>query len=612
MAGRIASRVGVARASGSQSSQASSQATGTVLQNLSGIQSTNGKTGVFSQVTLNPNSTGVVATGGSTAIASGLLPKPTKIVAASKLNAANSLAAGSTTASEFHHTSQPNKRTGSAIRKLSPANGDTFNDYQPVEGTKFNAILNKNPAVATVDPNLIQPLLGSNQPNRVRPRPVPATGGSGVDPSLLAAILASNRTPIFRPAPIDPNQITATIPTVGINRPVPIPNLGNNKALYDTYTDQAGGTKSTQANDSGDGVPDNPQYSIPLPGSGNLLNFDPLTGDYSIVDPKTGNTIIAGNMYDNNNGSKTAGKVTDPTTGNTVTIDPKTGTFTVVNKQGAPVPGGNFYANEKDKGVKGDYVITFPTSGDEVIINPKTGDYTIVDPKTGNTIGIGKNGGGTNGIKDPESGDKVTIDAKTGVFTITDPPTLISLGKGNIYAPQPGKGQDPSQNPGQNPGPNPGQNPGQTPGQNQGPADWLSALLSQLQGVQGGGGGGYANDGASADPFVVTDGGAVAAPSPVLPPNPPPQVPAAAPNVAIVNPQSNGIQLSFTVDGEATNLPVGTRIDLSVAQPRIIEFDRGGTFGPARYSLDGGLYTFTPTDHGWELYRTAYVAPASE
>jgi len=40
--------------------------------------------------------------------------------------------------------------------------------------------------------------------------------------------------------------------------------------------------------------------------------------------------------------------------------------------------------------VKGDYVITFPTSGDEVIINPKTGDYTIVDPKTGNTIGIGK------------------------------------------------------------------------------------------------------------------------------------------------------------------------------------------------------------------------------
>jgi hypothetical protein len=24
----------------------------------------------------------------------------------------------------------------------------------------------------------------------------------------------------------------------------------------------------------------------------------------------------------------------------------------------------------------------------------------------------------------------------------------------------------------------------------------------------------------------------------------------------------------------------------------------------ARYALSGGVYTFTPTEHGWELYRS--------
>ena len=82
--------------------------------------------------------------------------------------------------------------------------------------------------------------------------------------------------------------------------------------------------------------------------------------------------------------------------------------------------------------------------------------------------------------------------------------------------------------------------------------------------------------------------------------------------MAIVNPESNGVDLGFIVDGEAATLPKGNRIDMPVSQPRVIEFDRGGSFGTGQYTLDNGLYTFTPTDHGWELYRTPYVAPTGE
>ena len=49
-------------------------------------------------------------------------------------------------------------------------------------------------------------------------------------------------------------------------------------------------------------------------------------------------------------------------------------------------------------------------------------------------------------------------------------------------------------------------------------------------------------------------------------------------------------------------------------RPRGITFlkpnSRGGNFGPARYGLEPGLYTFTNTDHGWELYHGAVAQPS--
>lgn len=79
--------------------------------------------------------------------------------------------------------------------------------------------------------------------------------------------------------------------------------------------------------------------------------------------------------------------------------------------------------------------------------------------------------------------------------------------------------------------------------------------------------------------------------------------------VRILNPASNEATLSFTVNGQRYTVPPGRHQDLPAAAGQVIEFDRGGDRGPTRYSLHGGLYTFTPTDQGWELYHTSPAIP---
>jgi hypothetical protein len=37
----------------------------------------------------------------------------------------------------------------------------------------------------------------------------------------------------------------------------------------------------------------------------------------------------------------------------------------------------------------------------------------------------------------------------------------------------------------------------------------------------------------------------------------------------------------------------------------IVEFDRGGSFGTAKYELTEGEYEFVVTDRGWDLQRDA-------
>lgn len=74
------------------------------------------------------------------------------------------------------------------------------------------------------------------------------------------------------------------------------------------------------------------------------------------------------------------------------------------------------------------------------------------------------------------------------------------------------------------------------------------------------------------------------------------------PGVAIRN--RSGEPLSFMLDdARPMKIETGETQRLMEKGQFVITFNRGGQFGDARYTIHEGLYEFTPTDHGWELYR---------
>jgi hypothetical protein len=82
--------------------------------------------------------------------------------------------------------------------------------------------------------------------------------------------------------------------------------------------------------------------------------------------------------------------------------------------------------------------------------------------------------------------------------------------------------------------------------------------------------------------------------------------------VAVLNPADTGATLCFTIGGTRYDLPPGLRQDFQLAGTRTIQFDRGGSFGTASYSLSEGLYTFKATDAGWDLERLPYQPADSQ
>jgi hypothetical protein len=74
-------------------------------------------------------------------------------------------------------------------------------------------------------------------------------------------------------------------------------------------------------------------------------------------------------------------------------------------------------------------------------------------------------------------------------------------------------------------------------------------------------------------------------------------------NITISNPTTNGIALSYMLDGQVFTMQPGQIQKLE--RTATIDFNRGGAFGNARYSLTDGVYTFTPSGIGWELYHRA-------
>lgn len=74
--------------------------------------------------------------------------------------------------------------------------------------------------------------------------------------------------------------------------------------------------------------------------------------------------------------------------------------------------------------------------------------------------------------------------------------------------------------------------------------------------------------------------------------------------VLLRNPESNGASISYLLDGHSYTMEPGysQRLERSY----LIEFDRGGDYGTARYTIADGTFEFTITDRGWDLRKKTY------
>ncbi len=76
----------------------------------------------------------------------------------------------------------------------------------------------------------------------------------------------------------------------------------------------------------------------------------------------------------------------------------------------------------------------------------------------------------------------------------------------------------------------------------------------------------------------------------------------------IWNSSGQKIPVAFLVDSKEIELSDGQSHSLHGATQRVVEFDRGGTFGTARYALTDGQYEFVITGRGWDLVRKKTAA----
>lgn len=76
--------------------------------------------------------------------------------------------------------------------------------------------------------------------------------------------------------------------------------------------------------------------------------------------------------------------------------------------------------------------------------------------------------------------------------------------------------------------------------------------------------------------------------------------------ILIFNPESSKGTVNYNVNGQHFVAEPGMVQRLDGNTPYVVEFDRGQGFGPSVYRVRPGSYEFTPTDLGWQLYRTRY------
>lgn len=73
--------------------------------------------------------------------------------------------------------------------------------------------------------------------------------------------------------------------------------------------------------------------------------------------------------------------------------------------------------------------------------------------------------------------------------------------------------------------------------------------------------------------------------------------------IVIANPKTTRTTINYNINGNHYVMEPGMVQKLAPTQKWIIEFDRGGDFGDATYTLSEGTYHFTPTDKGWQIYK---------
>jgi hypothetical protein len=89
-----------------------------------------------------------------------------------------------------------------------------------------------------------------------------------------------------------------------------------------------------------------------------------------------------------------------------------------------------------------------------------------------------------------------------------------------------------------------------------------------------------------------------------------PAAPYSGPGVTVRNPAGSKVKLAYVLDDSREGeIAAGETQKLMEQGSYTISFDRGGKHGTARYTITEGLYEFTMTDHGWELYRQKDVPP---
>jgi hypothetical protein len=74
----------------------------------------------------------------------------------------------------------------------------------------------------------------------------------------------------------------------------------------------------------------------------------------------------------------------------------------------------------------------------------------------------------------------------------------------------------------------------------------------------------------------------------------------------ILNPRKHGETIRYVLNGEEYIMRPGTSQRLQTGRPWRIEYDRGANAGVAAYALSDGTYIWTPTEHGWQLYKQRY------